>query len=975
MVTVTSHPIGSRVVAALAAAALVGALALTSALPGSGKPGGSCHPDADDLFVTHQPVDHSADATFYRARLVLENRDTRCELGSSGWQLLFSFVRQPLAVYPPGALGDAARQQIADQGLSVARADEAQSGDYYALMPTSDFAPVEPGERRTITLDAEYWSLAKTDAPAGWHIVFDGEPARWVPTKALHDPTDPNQTTAFSGDRRPVQTSATRFAENTTPLQSLSLQDTIVPRPLEVTTRPGDVTINGKQATIRYEPTLRREATYLESALEDVLRGDVRLREDGHGRGSKIAGLSPSRDHSSGSEINLTLDPRLDVDQDGESDSEGYTLRVSSRGIHIVGSDHAGLFYGIQTLRQLIPVSAYEAAATGHKQRELSIRRATIADAPLFGYRGMHIDVARHFETPATVMKFLDLMAFLKLNSLHFHVTDDEGWRVEIPGLPELTSYGAQRGFDLDEDTMMHQAMGSSNDLRRGDNIRGKPDNETEANLGRTPAYQGFEQATVNFVGEGNGYYTTRQFQDILRYADARHIQVIPELDFPAHARAAVQSMETRYERFKDSDPVRANQYRLLDPNDTSHHVSVQYYTDNLANPCIETTYAFLTKVVTEVRALYDAAGVTLPMINLGGDEPPGPDRWQSSPKCQSNPDTAGLSDLQLMDYFFSRFHKIALTVAPRTSGWEDILLHTPGFTLENFVPLPWQNVWGWGREQVAYQFANDGIPVILAHSTNLYMDLAYNKDPDEPGYYWANYVDEKSTFTYQPFNVYANATHDRWGAPFTPDPAWEQLTPEGKENILGLEALLWAENGKTPEIREYQAFPKLLGAAERAWNQNTPTPEEMPQAWDVFANTLGQVTFPLLSHYQPVGLQGVGVNYRIPLPGGDIDGGVLTANVRNPGMAIQYSLDGRHWSDYKRPVRVGPSALIRTRAVDGRTSRFAPVDVPPWTAGSHYGAASLVTYQGEIYRAARAHTSRTAATPDLTPRLWKLVQ
>jgi hexosaminidase len=215
---------------------------------------------------------------------------------------------------------------------------------------------------------------------------------------------------------------------------------------------------------------------------------------------------------------------------------------------------------------------------------------------------------------------------------------------------------------------------------------------------------------------------------------------------------------------------------------------------------------------------------------------------------------------------------------------------------------------------------------VILAHATNLYMDLAYNKDPNEPGYYWANFVDEEKTFTYQPFDVYANATHDRWGAPFTPDPSWERLTEEGRRNILGLEAQLWAENGKSPEVREYQAFPKLLGVAERAWNRETPTPAQMPAAWNVFSNTLGQVTFPLLSWYRPVGLEGTGVNYRIPLPGGRIQGGVLSANVRNPGLTIEYSQDRQRWSVYRRPVRVGDAVWLRTKAVDGRTSRVARV-------------------------------------------------
>src|SRR5690606_6541876 len=348
------------------------------------------------------------------------------------------------------------------------------------------------------------------------------------------------------------------------------------------------------------------------------------------------------------------------------------------------------------------------------------------------------------------------------------------------------------------------------NDLGPGDGIAGKPRDETEANLGRRPAYQGFEQGTANFVGKGSGFYTAREFEDILRYAAERHVQVVPELNFPAHARAAVQSMEYRHRRTGDSA------YRLLDPDDASEHVSVQYYNDNLVNPCLDSTYRFLDKVVSEVAKMYRRAGVPFERLNLGGDEPPGPPEgwWSGSPACQNNPDTAGKSGEELKRLFFTRWNAIARKVAGKTAGWEDITDPTHSFRLEGFNPLPWQNVWGWGREDWAYRFANEGTPVILAHATNLYMDLAYNKDPDEPGYYWAAYVDEKSTFTYQPFDVYANATEDRWGNAITPDPSWTRLTPEGRKNILGLEVQLWGENGKTPEIREYQAFPKLLGAA-----------------------------------------------------------------------------------------------------------------------------------------------------------------
>ncbi len=273
----------------------------------------------------------------------------------------------------------------------------------------------------------------------------------------------------------------------------------------------------------------------------------------------------------------------------------------------------------------------------------------------------------------------------------------------------------------------------------------------------------------------------------------------------------------------------------------------MQYYNDNLANPCLDSTYTFLNKVASEVSKMYKSAGVPLNRINLGGDEPPGRSRAGGPvrPRARATP-APPKSGEELKELFFTRWNDIAHKYAPHTAGWEDISDPTRAFRLKGFNPLPWQNVWGWGREDWAYRFANEGTPVILAHATNLYMDLAYNKGPDEPGYYWAAYVDEKSTFTYQPFNVYANATEDRWGNPITPNPSWTKLTPEGRENILGIEAQLWGENGKTPEIREYQAFPKLLGVAERPgtatprrparWRRpgtssTTPRPEGVPAA------------------------------------------------------------------------------------------------------------------------------------------------
>ncbi|WP_158542894.1 family 20 glycosylhydrolase [Phytoactinopolyspora halophila] len=947
----------------LAAAALTGALIVTGAPANAGDDGDhgddTCDPNPQDLRVTYQPVDHSVGGSAYHlASLTIDNHDTTCALDDN-WELFFTFVRQPVAVLP-GDDGEDARQQLDEQDLAITRADAAESGDYYVLRPTDEFEQVDPEGSREITLQVQFWATHKTDAPAGYHISYDDGPAQWVPGKALIDPTDPKQTTAFEGDARPVESAATRFEENTAELVDLDLADRIQPRPLDVTERSGALKLDGRFA-IEYPDELSGEADYLRSALRDVLDGEFAPND---GRAKRT--------------ISLSIDPELDVDGSGTPDAEGYTLDVGKRGIDIVGADAAGVLYGIQTLRQLIPVDVYESAADGDRATRARVPRASIADAPKFEHRGLHLDVGRHFETPETVKKFLDLMSFTKLNKLHFGLTNDEGWRVEIPGLPELTEFGAQRGHDLDEDEMLHMGMGSGSDLEPGDHIENKAADETEANLGRPPAYQGMEQATVNLVGKGSGYYTTEEFIDLLEYAAERHIDVYPELNFPGHARSSVQAMERRYERLKDEDPEEAERYRLLDPDDEAEYRSVQLYNDNLINVCRQSTYDFLEKVVDEVAAMYDAADVPLTRIHLGGDEPPGPDRWQESPICQENPETSGKSDAELWDMFVQKWNDIALEVADTTAGWEDVLLTGQDVDeLDDFAPMAWQNVWGWGLEELAYQLANDGQDVILAHATNLYLDLAYNKDPDEPGYYWATYVDEESTFTYQPFDVYANATEDRFGNPFEPDPDWEELTEEGKENILGLEAQMWGENGKTPEIREYQAFPRLLGVAERAWVRDTPTPEEMPEHWDVWVNTLGQVTLPLLSHYPVVGLPDVGVNYRIPLPGAEIDDdGVLTANVRNPGLTIEYSSTGGvHWSTYHGPTAVGDSALVRTVAPDGRTSRIAPVDVANWEAGAAYHAWSVVNYEGELFRAKVPHIAQADATPDVSPELWVLLQ
>ncbi|WP_394835399.1 family 20 glycosylhydrolase [Pendulispora rubella] len=861
---------------------------------------------APNISVVFRPVNNlaSADGSFFLGTFTFRN-DSAMRLGGSGWQIYFSYY--PRTFLKDGEGNAQYKQHLAEQGVRI---QKAASGDYFVLEPLEHFVPLEPGQERVIEVLVGSWSVLKSDAPSGFHIVFPPSTEAWALSSSVEvDPADPKQTTRMPSDVVPVQTAALRYQENESLTRaSLEPADALVPRPQSVTYGTGQYQLGGARIDVEYARGLAKEAAFLQAALGDVLVGVIDARE----RRANAA-------------IRLVLDPNV------ASGPEGYTLSIDpEKGIEIRGVDSAGVFYGIQTLRQLVPVEP-------GKKVSVALPALSISDAPLFPYRGMTLDVARHFHSKATLEKLLDVLALHKINKLHLHLTDDEGWRLEIPGIPELTSYGAKRGFDAGEQRQLHVALGSTRGLRPGDGIRGKARNEAEANGGEWPAYQGFERASLNFAGEGSGYYTVRDFEEILAYATERHVDVIPEIDMPGHARAAVKAMEHRYAQYAATDPVKAGQYRLVDPNDTSKHTTVQGYTDDFLNPCLPSSYAFLSKVVGEIQARFNAVpGAKLTMIHGGGDELPSLRTnvwWQGSPLCKTNPDTANLGDLQLRDLFLTKWQRIITATGARMTGWDDVL--HDGFQLEGFIPMPWQNVWGRGREDFAYKYANRGNNVILSHATNLYLDMAYNKDPDEPGLYWANFVDDRRTFEYQPFDLFALGTHDRMGNPFDPH-AWdakERLTPAGRANVLGMAGLLWGENVKTDELVEYFAFPKILGVAERAWNRHTPAPAEMPAAWERFVNALGQSVLPRLDFYRAVDVRhelprARGVNYRIPLPGAKIDHGQLLANVRYPSMVIEYSTNGgATFADYTGPVAVSGPVWLRTRTRSGHVSRVTKVD------------------------------------------------
>jgi hexosaminidase len=520
----------------------------------------------------------------------------------------------------------------------------------------------------------------------------------------------------------------------------------------------------------------------------------------------------------------------------------------------------------------------------------------------------------------------LDLMAFYKLNKFHFHITDDEGWRLEMAALPELTEVGSRRGHTLDESDHLYPSFGSGPDPN--------------------PA-----------VSHGSGYYTRADFIEILRYAGARHIEVIPEIDMPGHARAAIKAMDARYARLTaagqttDAESLLLSEsaFLLSEAGDMSEYLSVQMWRDNVVNVCQASTYRFLETVVDEIQSMYDEAGVPLTTIHTGGDEVPH-GAWEQSPTCtrliQEQEDLHSVHDLTR--YFLRNFSRILNDRGLITGGWEEIALmpveqngqtvHVPNpeFLESRFRMNVWNNVWGWGSEANAYKLANAGYEVVLSNATNLYFDLAYNKDPEEPGYYWANFVNTRTAFEFIPFNFYQNATVDRMGHAI--DPATyaghERLTDAGRQNILGIQGQLWGENAKGPERLEYMAFPRILALSERAWTaqpawavseDDIERNQELTESWSRFAHTTGRRELPRLDY-----LDG-GVEYRIPLPGAIIEHGMLNANIAFPGLVVRYTTDGTEPTTsstlYTEPVAVQGTVKLKAFDTRGRSSRTSVIE------------------------------------------------
>lgn len=459
-----------------------------------------------------------------------------------------------------------------------------------------------------------------------------------------------------------------------------------------------------------------------------------------------------------------------------------YRLTIGEE-IQVEAADEDGAYYAGVTLENL-----------RRNAQGKPVSAAVVTDWPDLPLRGLMLDVSRNFTTKENLLRLIDIMAHYKANFLHLHFGDDEGWRIQLDALPELTSYGAFRCLPVLQE----------------DGTIAEPD-------GLQPTY------CVALSGDasspGNGYYSHADFVEILRYAWERRIRVIPEFDTPGHSRAAVKSMEVRAARTGDSSCL------LSEPEDESVYESVQDYTDNVMNVALPSTYKFMATVFDGLIALYQEAGVPLDAIHIGGDEVP-EGAWTASPACQALMAENGKTDIGwLKDYFIGKVLDIAEARGVKLGGWQDVCQHLEPATLERLKQnLALTNLWtvSHGQDVLPYEFANEGIPVVLSSAPNCYMDFAYNDSKLERGHNWGGLVDERRAFSLQPYDMYRSVRWDDHRKPLDLTHAGEgkpALQPQGRPFILGVEGHLWAETLRCFDHVTYYFFPKSLGLFERGWN------------------------------------------------------------------------------------------------------------------------------------------------------------
>lgn len=588
---------------------------------------------------------------------------------------------------------------------------------------------------------------------------------------------------------------------------------------------------------------------------------------------------------------------RITIDLDESINAESYKLSVSDGGISISSSDSAGALYALQSLKQIFLISKLE---------DIPLKFIEVNDSPKFSYRGMLLDISRNFYGPEKIKQIIDYLSFFKINYLDFRLTDDEGWRLEIPGLDELVEVGSKRAYTKDEFENLIPMYGSGPDT-----------NST-----------------------GSGYLSRSDYVDILKYASERNISVIPQISVPSHMRSAIVSMNARYQKYMEmGNQVEAEKYLLIDPDDKSEYYSAQGFTDNIMNVCRESSFTFYEKVIDEIYLMYKDAGVEMTKFGVAADELPY-GAWQKSPMCDNFMNENSISgDYNALYELMQRriYNKISSYGATMT-GWDDILLKLTEknqsetqikdfFKDDDILLFVWKNDWGQGRQDMIYKYANLGYKSIMSNSSAFYFDMVDDKDLDNIGLSWSGYANYKDMWTvdvYDVFNDLYGVEKNNISKNYINNSV--KLDQDKRDNIIGVQSQIWSETIRNEGILDYMFMPNIIVFSQKAWSHdnswmdipnNDIKREKIDDEWNKFANNVGQRVLPMVDNIFG------GLSYDLPKPGGKVVNDTLYANTVFPGLSIKYTLDGsipkESSENFKSPIKINDDDIVNLRLFNNK--------------------------------------------------------
>jgi hexosaminidase len=567
--------------------------------------------------------------------------------------------------------------------------------------------------------------------------------------------------------------------------------------PLPATIIPGNGTFQLNAATVMQVPQGDRNALSAARYLAELWR---------RSNGLTLAVSATAAGKVSGARIAFRSAPGFGP--------EAYSLVVSPKRITVTATTGAGLFYGAVTLWQLLPPGRNAAP----------IPAQSIVDQPRYAWRGLMLDSSRHFQSPAFVRSMIDWMAWHKLNVLHWHLTDDQGWRLQIRRYPRLTSVGSWR---------------------------------IPTSVPGSPAPQPY-----------GGYYTQDDVRGIVAFAAKRHVLIVPEIDMPGHAQAALAAYP---------------ELGAIDGHPTlpvSAGWGVHSHLFNLEPG----TFEFLQNVLDEVLELFPSR-----YVHIGGDEAV-KDEWNASPSVQARARLLGISDAEaLQTYFAQKISGYLSAKGRRAVGWDEIL--QPGLAADAVVM-------SWHGASAAHAAAIRGNDAVLAPDPQLYLDHRQSSLATEPPGRIA-ILSLKNVYDFEP--------HDA------------TLSEAQQHHVLGLQAQLWTEHMQTEGRVEWMALPRAAALAEVGWSP--------PQrSWPDFLKRL----VPMLARYRAFGINYADSVFGIDPQYAADEGGAIRTTLANlpelkdaaPDAGIRYTLDGREPSTastlYAQPLLLQPGTEIRAATFMG---------------------------------------------------------